>query len=77
MQAERRKQFHGYVKVELQSRHPRRWTWRIYKEGCDTLTERAERSFCCAEDAWRDGQKVLVMLEEGQRWRPQSTPLAA
>jgi hypothetical protein len=65
MQAERHKRFHGYVKVEIQGRSPRRWIWAIYRSETDTLACRATANFACAEDAWRAGQDALHSLEVG------------
>ena len=65
MQAERHKRFHGYVKVEIQGRSPRRWIWAIYRSESDTLAGRAPMGFTCAEDAWKAGQDALHAMEAG------------
>jgi hypothetical protein len=73
MQAERQKHFHGYVKVELQRRAPRRWVWAIHRSDSDTITLRAAGGFACAEEAWKAGQFVLRALEAGEP----AVPIAA
>ncbi len=73
MQAERHKHFHGYVKVEVQGRTPRRWGWAIHRSDSETLVLRAANGFACAEDAWRAGQLALRTLEAGES----ATPIAA
>lgn len=65
MQAERHKRFHGYLKVEVQGRSPRRWGWAIYRSESDTLVSRAPMGFTCAEDAWKAGQDALYAMETG------------
>jgi hypothetical protein len=74
MQAERYKRFHGYVKVEVQGRSPRRWVWSIYRVEAETLALRAQTGFACAEDAWQAGQSALHALEAGDA---AATPIAA
>ncbi|WP_043360964.1 hypothetical protein [Belnapia sp. F-4-1] len=73
MQAERHKRFHGYVKVEVQGRAPRRWGWAIYRSDSETLVLRANTGFAYAEDAWKAGQSALHALEAGEA----ATPIAA
>ena len=74
MQAERHKRFHGYVKVEVQGRSPRRWVWAIHRSDTETLALRATTGFASAEDAWRAGQSALRALEQGE---PAATLIAA
>lgn len=63
----RRPAFFGYVKVELLSRSPRRWGWKVCKEDCDLVVLASEPIFVSAEDAWRVANKALAMLERGER----------
>ncbi|GGC48029.1 hypothetical protein GCM10011504_28070 [Siccirubricoccus deserti] len=55
--------FLGHVKVELQSRSPKLWGWKVRMDGSDTIVECSERVFSHAEDAWREGQRALASLE--------------
>jgi hypothetical protein len=62
-----RPKFFGYVKVELVSRSPRRWGWSIHSdaaESCAAAT--SDKAFTSAEDAWREGQQALAVLEAGR-----------
>jgi hypothetical protein len=73
MQAERYKRFHGYVKVEVQGRAPRRWAWAIHRSDSETIVLRDNAGFAYADDAWKAGQSALRALEAGE----DATPLAA
>jgi hypothetical protein len=55
--------FLGHVKVELQSRSPKLWGWKVRMDGSDAIVEGSERLFSHAEDAWREGQRALASLE--------------
>jgi hypothetical protein len=66
MQAERHKRFHGYVKVEVQGRSPRHWTWTIHRSDSDTVVLRAVTGYAYADDAWNAGQSALRALEAGE-----------
>ncbi len=77
MQAERQKRFHGYVKVEVQGRSPRRWIWAIYRADSETLVLRSDAGFSYAEDAWKDGQGALSRLEAGEELVSGTMRLAA
>ncbi len=57
--------FFGYVKIELLSQHPRRWGWKVCKEGGEFVVVASQAIFFSAEEAWRVGRKVLVQLERG------------
>lgn len=59
-------QFYGYVKVDLQSSSPRRWTWSVRRDGSDMIAFSSDAPFAHAEDAWSAGNKVLKALEEGR-----------
>ena len=74
MQAERHKRLHGYGKVEIEARFPRRWSWAIYRSDSETVVLRAPSGFTSAEDAWRAGQSALRALEVGD---PAAMPIAA
>ena len=65
MQFLRRDVFLGYVKVEIRTRSPRVWGWTIYRNGSDTLVAQDQGGFAHAEDAWREGQRMLQGLEGG------------
>lgn len=64
--ARSRSEFTGYVKVELLSRSPRRWGWRVCKEGTDFALAASEPVYFCAEDAWSNGRQVLTAIERGE-----------
>lgn len=55
--------FLGHVKVELRSRSPKLWGWKVRMDGSDAIVERSEKVFSHAEDAWREGQRALASLE--------------
>jgi hypothetical protein len=61
----RNHKFYGYVKVELQSASPRRWTWSVRRDSSDMVAFSSDAPFAHAEDAWTAGNKVLNALEEG------------
>lgn len=63
MDNRRREMFLGYVKVELRTRSPRLWGWTIYRNGSDAVVRHSAKEFAHAEDAWRDGQRVLEGFE--------------
>ena len=65
MRQGQRCQFFGYVKVDLQSRSPKRWSWTIHRDTGDSVVLRSESLFACAEDAWRAGRKALSAMEAG------------
>jgi hypothetical protein len=66
MQRVQRPKFFGYVKVELVSRSPRLWSWRVESDLADGVpAARSSRAYRCAEDAWHDGRKELIALEGG------------
>jgi hypothetical protein len=65
MKRQRDCKFLGYVKVELQSQSPRRWTWTVRRDTSDMVAFRSDAPYACAEDAWRAGQQVLTALEQG------------
>ena len=57
--------FLGYVKVEILSHHPRRWVWKVCKDGTQSCVLAAEAPLSCAESAWDAGTKTLKLLEQG------------
>ena len=57
--------FDGYIKVELASRHPRRWAWSIYNDGAVLPLAMSETPYFCAEDAWAAGRRAIADLEQG------------
>ena len=67
MQQRSRPKFFGYVKVELISRSPRQWSWSIHSDRAEAFAAAvSDRAFRASEDAWRDGQRTLAMLEAGK-----------
>ena len=63
-----RPRFFGYVKVDLRSRSPRRWGWSIHREAVENAALlQSDRAFSAAEDAWREGRKVLAAMEDGSK----------
>ncbi len=57
--------FYGYVKVDLRSTSPRRWSWTVRRDGSDVVVFSSDAPFAHAEDAWAAGNKVLNALEKG------------
>ncbi|RZI72371.1 MAG: hypothetical protein EOP13_15255 [Pseudomonas sp.] len=55
--------FHAYLKVELQSRFPKIWVWKIRQNDSDELVQRSDVGFNNADDAWFAGSRVLAGLE--------------
>jgi hypothetical protein len=70
-------QFYGYVKVDLQSTSPRRWSWSVRRDGSDLVLFSSDAPFAHAEDAWSAGQKVLAALEDGTIRDPHRTLVEA
>jgi hypothetical protein len=67
MQPRSRPKFFGYVKVELVSRLPRQWGWSIHSESVESCAAAmSDEPFKSAEDAWREGRRVLARLEAGK-----------
>ena len=67
MQPRSRPKFFGYVKVELVSRSPRQWGWSIHSDSVESCAAAmSDKPFKSAEDAWREGRRVLAMLEAGK-----------
>jgi len=58
--------FFGYVKVEILTRYPRRWIWKVCRDTNDLPVVAAETPLSCAESAWDAGRKILVALEHGE-----------
>lgn len=56
----------GYVKVEVRSRSPKLWGWNIHRSASDNVVQRSERLFGYAEDAWKEGQRLLSTLNFDQ-----------
>ena len=54
---------HAYLKVELQSRFPKIWVWKIRQNDSDELVQRSAVGFNNADDAWFAGSRVLTGLE--------------
>lgn len=69
--------FHAYVKVELQSRFPNVWVWKIRHNDSDLVVEQARQGFSAAEPAWREGHRVLTGLEAQHPARPYTLKIAA
>jgi hypothetical protein len=67
MSRSQRPAFFGYVKVELLSRSPRRWCWKVCKDGSDVVVLASEPIFASAEDAWSVARMALAMLERGEQ----------
>lgn len=57
--------FLGYVKVEILTHHPRRWTWKVCKDMNHAPVLVAKAPSSCAESAWSAGSKALQALEHG------------
>ena len=57
--------FYGYVKVDLRSTSPRRWSWSVRRDGSDVVVFSSDAPFAHAEDAWSAGQRVLTSSETG------------
>ena len=55
--------FLGYVKVEILTHHPRRWTWSVCKDVNHTPVLVAKGPLSCAQSAWDAGSKALKALE--------------
>ena len=53
----------SYVKVEMRSRSPRLWGWSLRRDGSDSLIQRSEAAYGCAEDAWRAGRLAHAAFE--------------
>ena len=66
MRKKRNCDFYGYVKVELVSQFPRRWSWSVRRDAGDIVTFQSDAPFKCAEDAWAAGRRVLTALENGE-----------
>ena len=62
--------FLAYVKVEPRSRSPKLWGWEIRRAGSDALYQRSETLFRSADDAWREGQRLLDAVEAAHPSRP-------
>src|SRR4051794_7384751 len=71
MQATRKTNFAGYVKVEVRSRSPRLWGWGLCRGTTDIVMERSDVLYGHAEDAWKAGQAAL----EGLHLRPETAAL--
>ena len=69
--------FHAYVKVELQSRFPNVWVWKIRRNDNDLVVEQALQGFPSAEPAWREGHRMLTSLEAQHPARPNLLKIAA
>ena len=65
MSRSRRPEFFGYVKIELLTQFPRRWGWKVCKEGGEFVVIASQALFLSAEEAWRAGREVLAQLERG------------
>ena len=62
--------FHAYLKVELQSRFPNVWTWKIRQNDSDLLVRQSDVGFSNPDDAWFAGNRVFVGLEAQHPARP-------
>lgn len=62
--------FHAYLKVELQSRFPNVWVWKIRQNDSDLLVRQSARGFAYADDAWREGSRTFSSLEAQYPARP-------
>jgi hypothetical protein len=58
--------FIGYVKVEILTHHPRRWTWKVCKRETRLPMVMAKAPLPCAESAWEAGKKALAALQQGK-----------
>lgn len=63
----------GYVKVEVRSRSPKLWGWNIHRSASDNIIQQSETLFGYAEDAWKEGQRLLSTLSFEQAG-PKTTP---
>jgi hypothetical protein len=63
----------GYVKVEVRSRSPKLWGWNIHRTASDNVIQQSETLFGYAEDAWKEGQRLLSTLNFEQA-RPKAAP---
>jgi hypothetical protein len=63
----------GYVKVEVRSRAPKLWGWNIHRTASDNVIQQSETLFGYAEDAWKEGQRLLSTLNFDQA-RPKAAP---
>jgi hypothetical protein len=77
MQSQRGSIFFGYVKVEPRSRSPKLWGWEIRRSGSDAVVQRSDTLHRFAEDAWREGQRLLDSLEAEHPARPAGLARAA
>jgi hypothetical protein len=59
----------GYVKVEVRSRAPKLWG----RSASDNVIQQSETLFGYAEDAWKEGQRLLSTLNFEQA-RPKAAP---
>lgn len=62
--------FHAYLKVELQSRFPNVWVWKIRQNDSDLLVLQSAGGFAYADDAWREGNRTFSSLEAQHPARP-------
>ena len=62
--------FHAYLKVELQSRFPNVWVWKIRQNDSDLLVLQSAAGFAYADDAWREGNRSFASLEAQHPARP-------
>jgi hypothetical protein len=69
--------FHGYLKVELQSRFPKIWVWKVRQNDSDAVVEQSVIGFSAADDAWREGSRMLASLEAQYPARPMEMRQAA